>query len=380
MTRSFKRYLIAFDKYKWLGLASFVVVMGASGVVALKTKASPTYVANGTLTYNDSPVPPSTNSNQIQQQEQILSEDVLLSNEVIKNVAEDTQVSVEQIRNNINVDLPEKTQTGEMKTSVITVKYKDTDPQRAKKTLLAVMKKMEQQSLNHNTNAMQSIKKNINGSLEAIEKELKQAEETLANHDKIHNSDSIAVEKDNLLKAIADNQTQQQQIQQKLSSIDAQTIGSSYSQAFVASTFSTDPSIAKLSEQINQTELKLAELESIFLPTHPNVIKLQEQLTADNERLQRRAAEAVRALRQQLNGLKQSEEKLQQQRASALDKQRKRSPFEQQVQHQKILYEPLVAKLKEVEMLETVTVSSWDAQEQPSVALEEGFLSKSTHT
>lgn len=377
MTQSFKRYLIAFDKYKWLGLASFIVVMGASGVVALKTKASPNYVANGTLTYNDSPVLSSTNNNQIQQQEQIPSEDVLLSNELIKNVAEDTQLSVKQIRNNLSVNLPEKTQTGELKTSVITVKYKDTDPQRAKETLLAVMKKIEQEIVEYNTNAMQPNKKKINGSLESKEKELKQAEADLAEHERIHNSGSIAVEIDNLGKTIADNQTQQQQIQQKLSSIDAQTIGSSYSQAFIASTFSTDPSIAKLLEQINQTQLKLTELESIFLPTHPNVIKLQEQLTADNERLQKRTAEAVRSLRQQLKGLKQSEVKLRQKYTSVSDKQRKRSPFEQEVQRHKTDYEQLLAKLKEVEMAEAATISSWNAQE-PSVALEEGFFSQST--
>jgi capsular exopolysaccharide synthesis family protein len=377
MTRSFKRYLIAFDRYRWLVLASFVVVIGASEVVALKTKASPIYVANGTLTYNGSSALLSTNNNQMQQQEQILSEDILLSNKLIENVAKDTQNSIEQIRKNINVDLPEKTQTGELKTSVITVKYKDTDPQWAKKTLLAVMKNMEQQSLEQNTNALQSIKKNINGSLEGMEKELKQAEAALAKHDRMHNSESITVEKDNLIKAIADNQTQQQLLQQKLSSIDAQTIGALYSQAFITFTFSTDPSIAKLLEQINQTELKLAELQSVFLPTHPNVIKLQEQLTTDNERLQRRAAEAVRSLRQQLNGLKQSEVQLKRKYTSVSDKQRKRSPFEQQVQRQKALYEPLVAKLKEVEMLETVTVSSWVAQE-PSVALEKGFFSQST--
>lgn len=377
MTRSFKRYLIASDRYKWLGLASFVVVMGASGVVALKTRASPTYVANGTLTYNGSSALLSTNNNQVQQQEQILSKDILLSNKLIENVAKDTQNSAEQIRNNINVDLPEKTQTGELKTSVIIVKYKDTDRQRAKKTLLAVMKKMEQQSLEQNTNALRSIKKNINGSLEGIERELKRAEAALANYDKMHNSGSITVEYDNLPKAIADNQTQQQQIQQKLSSIDAQTRGALYSQPFITSTFSTDPSIAKLLEQINQTELKLAELQSVSLPTHPNVIKLQEQLSIDNERLQRRAAEAVRSLRQQLNGLKQSEVQLRRKYTSVSGKQRKRSPFEQQVQRQKALYEPLMAKLKEVEMLETVTVSSWVAQE-PSVALEKGFFSKST--
>ncbi len=382
MTASFfKRYLIAFDKYKWLGLASFVMVLGGLGVVALRTKTLPVYVANGTLNYNSSPVFLSTNNNQTQQQEQMLSKDILLSNELIETVAKDTQVSADLIRDNIiDVNLPEKTETGELKTSVITVKYKDTEPERAKNTLLTLIKKMEQQSFERNTNATLLTKKNINGRLEYIETELQQAEQILANYDKIHNSGSIAVEKDNLLKAIADNQNQQQQIQQTILKVDAQNSSSksglSSNGALVTFAASVVPSIAKLSEQINQTETQLADLKSTFLPTHPKIIKLQDQLKAYNEKLQRQVAQTVTSLPQQLDALKKSEEKLRQKYSSVVDKQLKRSPLEQQVQRQKALYEQLQVKQKEVELQETVTVSSWVAQEV-SVAPEKGLFSKS---
>jgi capsular exopolysaccharide synthesis family protein len=366
----FKRYFIAFDKYKWLSLVSFLMVMAASGVVALNTKVSPTYVAKGTLNYNGSPNALSTNNNQIQQQQQIVSKDILLSNQLIKTVAKETQVSAKQIRDNIDVNLPEKTETGDLKSSGITVTYKDTNPQRAKETLLAVMSRIEQQSLEHNIKPMQLIKKKIN-------RELRDTEEIAGNYDLIYNSESIEAEKNDLLKAIAKNQTDQQQIQQQLSSIDTQTRGAPYSRAFIASVFSKDQSIAKLSEQINQTESELAQLESKYLPTHPKIINLQEQLTSDNKRLQSRAAEAVRSLRQQMHGLKQSEKKLQQQYISALNKERARSPLEDQVKRQKDLRDQLLAKHKEVELQETLTISSLDAQDQLFVALEEGFFSRS---
>lgn len=370
MTPSFlKRYLIAFDKYKWLGLASIVMVMGGSGVVALQTKATPTYVAHGTLTYNGSQASLSTNNNQIQQQQQILSKDILLSKQLIETVAKDTQVSAKQIRNNIDINLPEKTETGDLKTSVITVIYKDTDPQRAKDTLKTVMRRMEQQSLEHNIKPIQSIKGKIEG-------KLKNAEEIAEKYDVIDNSDSIEAEKNDLFKAIAKNQADQQLLQQQLSSIDTQTRGEPYSRAFIASVFGRDQSIAKLIEQINQTESEIAQLKSKWR-THPKILNLQEQLTSDNKRLQRSAVEAVSSLRQQMDGLKQSEKKLQQQYISALHKERARSPLEQQVQSQKAEREQLQEELKKAKLQETLTVSSLDTQEQLSVALEEGFFSRS---
>lgn len=383
MTPSFfKRYLIAFNKYKWLSLASFGLIMGTSGVVALQTKASSTYVATGTLVYNGSPVPVSTNNNQTQQPEQIPSKDILLSNQLIESVAKEAQLSSKQIRDNIiNVNIPEKTETGELKTSVITVKYKDTDPQRGKKTLLAVIRGIEQQSRKYNTNAILLIKKNINGRLESIETQLQQFNRALANYDRKQKSGSIAVEKDNLLKAIADNQNQQQQIQQTILKVVAQnssskTSGLSANVPLVTFAASIVPSVARLSEQINQTEAQLVDLKSTFLPTHPKIIKLQDQLKAHNEKLQMQVAQTVRSLPQQLDALKKSEERLRQNYSNVVDEQLARSPLEQQVQRQKALYEQLQVKQKEMELQETVTVSTWVAQEV-SVAPEKGLFSKS---
>ena len=377
MTASFfKRYLIAFDKYKWLGLGSFVMVLGGLGVVALRTNTHPIYVANSTLSYNGSPVFMSTNSNQTQQQEQIPSKDDLLSNQLIETVAKDTQVSAKQIRDNTDVYLPEKTETGERKTLVITVKYKDTNPNRAKKTLEAVMTRMKQQRLEHNTNAMQLRKNNINKEFKKSEPQLKQAIWRLKTYDKKNNSGSIGDEIDNLKKLIADNQTKQRQIEQKLLSINKQKKGVPYSQVFIADIFRENESITKLIEQINQNKLKLNEQESKFLPTHPGIIKLKEQLTSDNKSLQSLAAQTVISLQQQLNGLKQDKENLHVQYNNAVDIQQSRSPLEQQVQRQKSLDEQQQAQIEELVRQEIETVNSWVVLE-PSVALEEGFFSRS---
>lgn len=51
-----KRYLIAFDKYKWIGLTSFALVVAGSTVVAMQPEPPANYVAEGALTYVSPPV------------------------------------------------------------------------------------------------------------------------------------------------------------------------------------------------------------------------------------------------------------------------------------------------------------------------------------
>jgi hypothetical protein len=67
-----KRYLIAFEKYKWVGLSSFALVVAGSTIVATQPEPSPTYVADAALTYIRPPVSFSTTGSEIQQQGQEL--------------------------------------------------------------------------------------------------------------------------------------------------------------------------------------------------------------------------------------------------------------------------------------------------------------------
>ncbi len=51
-----KRYLIALDRHKWVGVVGFVVVTGLSGVVAaLQPPPENNYVAQGILAYSAPP-------------------------------------------------------------------------------------------------------------------------------------------------------------------------------------------------------------------------------------------------------------------------------------------------------------------------------------
>src|SRR4051794_18362434 len=83
-----KRYLIAFDKYKWIGLASFGLVIVGSTLVAMQPEPPTSYIASGALTYSGPPVSFSATGTEIQQQGKELNQEVLLSNQIIAAVAE----------------------------------------------------------------------------------------------------------------------------------------------------------------------------------------------------------------------------------------------------------------------------------------------------
>ena len=83
-----KRYLIAFDQYKWVGLATLAVTVGVSGVVARQPKAAPVYVATGTLAYRRPSVIFSSTTTKIQQEGQEITKDMLLDTRVVEPAAE----------------------------------------------------------------------------------------------------------------------------------------------------------------------------------------------------------------------------------------------------------------------------------------------------
>ncbi|TAE93895.1 MAG: lipopolysaccharide biosynthesis, partial [Oscillatoriales cyanobacterium] len=82
-----KRYLIAFDQYKWVGLATLAVTVGVSGVVAVQPNQAPVYVAKGTLAYSKPTVIFSSTTTKIQQEGQEITKDKLLNQQVIQAAA-----------------------------------------------------------------------------------------------------------------------------------------------------------------------------------------------------------------------------------------------------------------------------------------------------
>jgi capsular exopolysaccharide synthesis family protein len=409
-----KRYLIAFEKYKWIGLASFVVVVAGSTVVAIQPEPPISYVADSALTYTRPPVSFSKTGTEIQQQGQELKEPVLLSDQIIEAVAEKVKVKPKTIGTNIAIVLPKKNaRTGELESTIIELKYIDSNPKRAQEILRELMQAMIKLSGEINTGRLKAIIQKINQRLPEAKSELQAAEKKLEQYDRIQRPAILAAENGSLLAAVTNSQNQQRQIQLTIAGIEAQTrslqdkLGLNVDQAYVSSALSADLIIASLRSQIYQTESQIALLRKDLRPEHPTMIQLQRQKQATEELLQQRAAEVmggggtaaplagnitgIRAqsnldparqmLANQMVTLQTQKETLQQQLAQQIqeegrlrqdysqipNKQLERSRLEQEVGLKKAIYDQMQVKLTDAKTAEAETVTSLSIARLPAV-------------
>ena len=97
-----KRYLLALDRYKWAGLAGFLGVLGAAGVIALQPPPRPAYQSEGVLRQNVPLVSFTATGTEVRQIGQaFITEDFLLADALLE------QVSQELARRNIEI-LPDE--------------------------------------------------------------------------------------------------------------------------------------------------------------------------------------------------------------------------------------------------------------------------------
>ncbi|QLE55157.1 polysaccharide biosynthesis tyrosine autokinase [Nostoc sp. TCL26-01] len=410
-----KRYIIAFEKYKWIGLAGFALVVAGSTVVALQPEPPTTYTASGALTYSRPPVSFSTTGSEIQQQGQELNEQVLLSDQVLASVATKVNLSPKKIGSSVAITLPRKNpRTGELESNVISLAYKDTDPKIAQTVLLELMQAMVKLSSDINTGRLRAIIEKINERIPQARSELQAAESRLELYDRRERPAILAAENGSLLGAVTNSQNQQRVIQQTITGIDAQIrslqnkLGLNVGQSYVSSALSADPIIGNLRSQIYQTESQIALLRKDLRPEHPTMIQLQRQKQATEELLQQRAAEVIggggttaplagsiegirtqssldparQQLANQMVSLQTQKETLQQQLAQQFreevqlrqeysqipNKQLERSRLEQAVGLKKAVYDQMQSKLTDAQTAEAETVSSFGIARPPAVS------------
>ncbi|MBD2450877.1 polysaccharide biosynthesis tyrosine autokinase [Nostoc sp. FACHB-152] len=408
-----KRYLIAFEKYKWIGLASFALIVAGSTVVAIQPEPPTNYVADGALTYTRPPVSFSATGNEIQQQGQELSEGALLSDQIIETVATKLNIKPKTIGTNVALKLPEKAKPGEPVSTLIELKYKDTDVKRAKEVVQELMQAMIKLSGEINTGRLTAIIKKINERVPQVRLELQTAEKKLEQYDRRERPAILSAENGSLLAAITASQNQQRQIQLNIAGVDAQLrslqakLGLDVDRAYVSSALSADPILTQLRSQLYQAESQIALLRQDLRPEHPTMIQLQRQKQATEELIQQRAAEVVggggtaaplardvsgiraqsnldparQGLANQMVTLQTQRETLQQQLAQQIreesrlrqeyslipNKQLERSRLEQEVALKKAVYDQMQAKLTDSRTAEAETVSSLTVARPPSI-------------
>ncbi|WP_414526344.1 GumC family protein [Nodularia chucula] len=409
-----KRYLIAFDKYKWMGLASFALVVAGATVVAIQPEPPPSYVADGALAYTRPPVSFSATGTEIQQQGQELSKQILLSDQILQTVSTNLSIPRETISSNVSLTLPERNRsTGELLSTIIEIKFEDSDEKRAQQTLQELMQAMIALSGEINTRRLNAIIEKVNERLPQAKAELEAAEQRLEQYDRRERPAILAAENGSLLGAVTNSQNQQRLIQLTVAGIDAQIgslqdkLGLSPGQAYVSSALSADPILSNLRSQIYQVESQITLLGKDLRPENPTMIQLTRQKQSIEELLQQRASEVVggdgtaaplagnvsgiraqsnldparqqlanqmvaletqrETLEQQLAQQIREEERLRQEYSQIPNKQLERSRLIQEVGLKKAIFDQMQAKLTDAQTAEAETVSSLTVARIPNV-------------
>ncbi|MEG4074436.1 AAA family ATPase [Microcoleus sp. Pol14C2] len=411
-----KRYLIAFDQYKWVGLATLAVTVGVSGVVALQPKAAPVYVAIGTLAYDRPSVIFSSTTTKIQQEGQEITKDMLLDTRVIKPAAEKlikpqqklnqeeaakkVQALAKKLAKDVQVKMPTKNNDP---SALIQVLYKNADRKKAVEVVETLMKEMVEYSKTFNTSRLRATIAQINQRLPKVTEELRETEAKLEAYEKREGTSILAAQSGALPQAITSIQQQQRQLRVQLGGIEAQInslqarLGLNVEQAYVAQALSADPIIAQLRVQLFSIESQLKILRSDLQEEHPKIVELLKQKLAFEQQLQQRQSEVLGGngvaaplrsadrirvdssldparqqlaqtlialqtqrdtVQQQLQGIEKTEKELRREHATIPNKQLEQARLAQQVAFKKALYDKMQSALVDAEAAVAETTGS----------------------
>lgn len=416
-----KRYLLALNRYKWPALASFLGVLGVSGIVAMQPPPSVQHRATGVLVQNFPLVAFSTTGTEVQTRGQgIISEEALLSDILLQQVSQQLNrqginLKPEAIRNNTLIKLEGGKGKDDEEETVqqVSVAFTWPDEKEAQATLDLLLQGMVTLSQVTNQSRLGAILEALNGRIPAVEQELRTAEQTLEKYDRIEGPAIQAALDGSLLGAISGSEQQRRQNLITLSGIDAQMqslqsqLGMNPSQAFTSSALSADPIIAQLRTQILEAETQMKLLSPQLRPAHPTMQELRNNLQAYNQLLEQRAREVIggqglvalpssdqvrrdsaldparAALANQLVTLKTqrdtliqqqqvlaaAEGQLRQQYANLPNKQLERDRLAQQVALKRALYDQIQAKRIDAQAAQAETVSSLRVAVPPSTSV-----------
>jgi capsular exopolysaccharide synthesis family protein len=405
-----KRYLIAFDQYKWVGLATVAVTVGVSGVVALQPTPPPVYVAAGMLAYRRPSVIFSSTTTKIQQEGQEITKDMLLDRRVVEAAAKKVNVSAKKLAANVQVKMPGKNNDG---SGLIQVLYKNADRKKAEAVLEALMKQMVARSQTINTSRLRETIAQINKRLPKVTQELRDTEAKLEAYEKREATSILAAQSSVLPQAITNSQQQQRQLRVQLGGIESQInslqerLGLNVEQAYVAQALSADPIIAQLRVQLFSLESQLKILRSDLQEEHPKIVELVKQKLVFEQQLQQRQSEVLGGngvaaplrsadrirvdssldpvrqqlaqtlialqtqrdtVQQQLKGIEKTEQQLRREHATIPNKQLEQARLAQQVALKKSLYDKMQSALVDAEAGVAETTGSLTIAQLPKTA------------
>jgi capsular exopolysaccharide synthesis family protein len=405
-----KRYLVALKKFYWILPFGPMLGAGVGAFLAVQPTPDPSFRAQGTLSYRQQPVSFSETGAAIQEQGQLLTKEMLVSEDVIASVAAGIRVDLEEVVDKTKVNIVEPEAEGGPR--AIEVIYQDDNPKRAQTAVGTLMELMVEKSRQLNTARLRSIINTVEKRLPDATAELRQAEQALERYDREEGAAILAAQNGNLVGAIAGSREQQRQLRLQIEGVAAQIrsleqrLGLSADEAYVASALSSDPLIGELRAQLYQIETQRSLNAQTLRDEHPIMKNLTEQQRTYESLLESRAAEVIgggplrplvgsseriregstldparQQLANSLVALQTQQETLTQQLATTIrmeqelraeyesipNKELERQRLAQQVVLKKAIYDRMQSKLVDSEAAEAETVSSLAIARPPTI-------------
>jgi capsular exopolysaccharide synthesis family protein len=426
-----KRYLLAFDRHKWVGAAGWAVVIGLSGITAvLQAAPAKTFITQGILTYSAPPDTFSATGAVLKKEGQSMTKEMLLSTFVLGSAADRLKeqkiaIAPKELKEKATVSVaggsaassepPKEGAAPAGGPLRIVVIYKDGKEDKSKAAAVALMESMVLQSREFNRQQLNDIIDNLKRILPKVSGELQTAEQNLEAYVRLQGAAIQAAESGSLVGAITSNQQQQREIRLNLAGVDAQIrslqsrLGLTPDQAYASSALSADPIIADLRARIYQAQSQMGLLSKTLRADHPSMIELKNQLDSFDQLLQARVAEVAgggrltapltasrqilqassldparqqlasslvnlqtqaETLQQQLGNLVRTEQDLRQEYSNIPDKQLGQKRLEQQVALKQTFYDQIQAKLADVTLAQQETVGSLVLVQEPETKAE----------
>ncbi|MEM6400051.1 MAG: polysaccharide biosynthesis tyrosine autokinase [Cyanobacteria bacterium P01_D01_bin.116] len=327
---------LSLDKYwqvlkrRWVpGLAAFFPVFLLSLLSSSLKK--PTYVAEGTLQFQRTNASSSltefgTNIGKLESVAQDnISSPLQTEAEIIRSVP-----VVQKTIKKLNLrdkdgsilkyqDFLEKLTVSDIKkTDVLTVSYKDSEPQKAAKIVNSLMAAYLEHNVSARRKAATSAREFIERQLPQAEAVVGKAEAELANFKEKNKVYALQEEASQSIQVLGNLQNQVGEIKTKLADNSARSqqirkqLDVSPQQALNMTSLNQAEGVQDILKEVQQVESQLASRRTVLTNTHPEIIALESRYSALKRLLQDRIRQTVGTDGQQLNGRLQEGELKQQ--------------------------------------------------------------------
>jgi polysaccharide biosynthesis transport protein len=413
-----KRFSIAFNQHKLLGLFIFALILGLSTIFALQPPPpapKKSFKATGQLSFSNPPPLFTNTGEQLQEQGRLIDVNTLLSIPVQERIKQKLALTNEQLQQivdkNLKITLPEPVK-GKVTPQIITMDYTEApNSEQALYYLGTFMNEMVEQSRLLNTAQLRTRINSLQERLGEVQKELAKAEEQFYRFMSTKGAPLLSIQDGSLFNGITSSEQQQRQLELVIEEIDGQIssgvnqLGLKPEQAFTSAALSADPILGTLRSQLVQTDSQIDILKKDLRSDHPKMVTLLKQKQSTEKMLQQRAAEVIggdenlkplppnkvrvdssldparqdlannlsvlrtqkEGLVRQLNSLKKTEKQLRQQYEQFPERQLQQARLAQEVELKRALYQTILSAMVDARSAEAETIGSFAIAQPPVV-------------